>query len=304
MCVGILGVDEEPEDLAVRLLQIAGFSLDETEAREPRTLEEMQRAIGGHRVRLYDDEWTIETAGADLAQWCKTEGRHGALFLDSLHAVRSLLGAAAQNPRESVEANVRAMRSVSTGHRLLVVASAEANRSSYRSDDAAHATNDLAAGAESRAVEFGAQTQLMLRTPKDYPNVIHVRVAKNRRADRGEFWLRLDRGRHALEECDDPNGDAGDAEERKREGVRAAVLRDAEELAALLGRHPAGLGKRKLRATLKATGLRWGVERLDAARTVLGVGHKGVRLIETDEGRGKETVSRVVPDLESEESEP
>lgn len=296
MCVGILGVDEEPEDLAVRLMQIAGFSLEESEERDPEVLAMMRERVAGLRVRLYDDEFTIESAAADLAAWAKAEGRLGALFLDSLHAVRSLAGAEAQNPRESVEANVRAMRGAATRLRLLVVASSEANRQSYRDDDAASKTNDLAAGAESRAVEFGAQTQLMLRTPKDHPNVIHVRVAKNRRADRGEFWLRLDRERHSVTECPDPTSDpAAEAArtEEERATVRAEVLRDAEALATLLVRHPDGLGVRELRGTLKAAGLKWGQPRLDAARSALRKGHKGVRLLEEDQGRGKPMVARI-----------
>lgn len=295
MCVGILGVDEEPEDLAIRLLQIAGYTLAEAEERVPAVLQEMRRSVEGLRLRLYDDNFTIESAGADLAAWAKQEGRAAALFLDSLHAVRSIAGAEAQNPREAVEANVRAMRGVSTKLRMLVVASAEANRSSYRSDDAAETTNDLAAGAESRAVEFGAQTQLMLRTPKNHPNVIHVRVAKNRRADRGEFWLRLDRGRHAVEECANPMADpalAAYREDAKRSIARTNVLKDAEELAALLYRHPGGLGEQDLRAALRVAGHKWGVERLEAARLALRDGHKGVRLESTRDG--KKNVSRVV----------
>ncbi len=303
LCVGILAVDEEPEDITVRLAQIAGFSVAQLELRDPDVLGDVQAALAGLRVRFYDSTHTIEAAATDLAEWCRVQQRRGMLVIDSVQAATSAQASPAKSPREHVEGNVRAIRWAVSHHRLLVIATSEANRGSYRTDDAGETTNDLAAGAESRAIEFGAQTQLMLRTPKDHPDVIHVRVAKNRRADRGEFWLRLDRDRHGVSECPDPDADPAtvhDRQEQRRAGVRAEVFRDAEALAALLVRHPHGLGKRELRAALKAAGNKWGVERLDAARHALGAGHKGVRLVE--EPDDKRVVSRLVPDTGSEGS--
>lgn len=301
LCVGILAIDEEPDDITVRLAQIAGFSVAQLELRDPDVLAEVEAALAGLRVRFYDAAHTIESAATDVAEWCRSQRRRGMLVIDSVQAATSVQARSAKSPREHVEGNVRAIRWASTHHRLLVVATSEANRNSYRSDDAADTTNDMAAGAESRSIEFGAQTLLMLRTPKDHPDVIHVRVAKNRRADRGEFWLRLDRDRHTVTECPDPDADPAKAynrQEQRRAGVRAEVLGDAETLAALLVRHPQGLGKRELRAALKAAGNKWGVERLDAARHALRAGHKGVRLVE--EPDDKRVVSRLVPDTGSE----
>lgn len=297
MVVGILGVDEEPDDLAVRLLQIAGYTLDETEQRDPEVLTSMRQAVEGLRVRFYDDEWTIESAGADVAAWAKLEGRLGALFLDSLHAVRSFTSSEARTPREAVDANVRAMRSVSTRFRLLVVASSEANRASWRSEDAAETTNDLAAGAESRAIEYGGQTQLVLRTPKGHADVIHVRVAKNRRADRGEFWLRLDRGRHTVEECPDPARLDGDTEERKQEAARGEVDRDAKALAAIVFASP-GMSERDLRDAVREAGHKWGRERLGAAKLRLQKGLGGSRLVDESPPDSKGSSWRLVPVVE------
>ncbi|MBE7481154.1 MAG: hypothetical protein HS104_14370 [Polyangiaceae bacterium] len=290
LCVGILAVDEEPEDLTVRLAQIAGFTVAQLELRDPEVLEDVEAALSGLRVRFYDATHTIESAASDLARWCEEERRRGMLMVDSMQAAMSSAAVTAKTPREMVEGNVRAIRWAVSHHRLLVVATSEANRGSYRSEDAADTTNDLAAGAESRAIEFGAQTLLMLRTPKDEPEVIHVRVAKNRRADRGEFWLRLDRDRHTVKECSDPDADpatANDRREQRRAAVRADVLRDAETLAAVLVRHPEGLGELALRAELKAAGHGWGPERLGAARVALAAGHKGVRLVESRGERGR-----------------
>jgi len=299
-CVGILGVDEEPEDLTVRLVQIAGFSVHDAEQRDPDALDRMAAAVGDLRVRLYDGRHTIEAAGAAVADWAKLEGRPGVLFIDSIQAASSVAASRATGPREKVEGNINAMRRVSTSLRLLVIATSEANRNAYRNDAAAAESNDLAAGAESRAIEFGSQTQLMLRTPKDHPDVIHVRIAKNRRAYIGEFWLRLDREGHRLTETTDPL--AGPAADEDREHGRqaatsAAVQRDAKALATLLAREPDGLGERDLRAALRDAGHKWGVDRLNAARRRLGGGLGGVRLVQVQAGRAN--VSKVVPDTDT-----
>lgn len=294
-CVGILAVDEEPEDVTVRLLQIAGFTVAEAEARDPEVLRQMSAALDGLAVRLYDLTWTIETAAADLTAWAAQQRRHGVLFIDSLQTARSDAGAGT-TARDAVEANVRATRLAATTHRLLVVATSEANRASYRNDDAAKETNDLAAGAETRAIEFGAQTLLMLRTPKDEPDTIHVRIAKNRRAFVGEFWLRLDREKHRVTECDDPHADpdrVATRQQEQRRTVKASVLFDAEHLAGVLRCYPDGLGELALRAELRKQGFGWGVNRLAAAKAALAAGHKGCRLVEIDHGSGKRKLAKL-----------
>jgi len=281
VCVGILAVDEEPDDLTVRLAQTAGFSIEEAEGRESEVLDRMRVALAELHVRLYDATWTIDAAAADLATWAKSEGRQAALFLDSIQATRSAASLGAETPRTIVEANVAAMRVASTAHRMLVVATSEANRASYRSDVAIDQSNDLAAGAESRAIEFGAQTQLMARTPKGHPDVIHVRITKNRRAHVGEFWLRLDREAHNVAECDNPERDpriASARAEGKLASNRANVESDALALMAIVRAEPS-IGERELRAAIKEGGHGWGRDRLNAAKRIARAGIGGSRLV-------------------------
>lgn len=296
MVVGVLAVDEDPEDVTVRLAQMAGFSVEAAEARGPETLLAMAQALAGLRLRMYDAAWTIEAAAEDMAAWGEAENRKVALFVDSIQTARSDLGTEAKSPRELVEANVRAVKWASAQLRMLVVSTSEANRSSYRSQDAAETTNDLAAGAESRVIEFAGQTLLVLRTPKGHDDIVHVRVAKNRRASRGEFWLKLDRNQHLVTPCPDPAGTPearSEVEERKQAANLKKVRQDAEQLAAFLTRHSSGLGVRELRAALAAEGWKWGQPRLDAAKAVLISGHKGVRLVEIDNGAGKQKQLRL-----------
>lgn len=286
LCVGLLAVDEEDDDIVTRLVQIAGFTVKQAEGREHDDLDRMRDALARGRVRIYDASYTIAEAAADLAAWAASQGRRAGLFVDSIQTVRP--DGPADTPRLAVEANVRAVRAASTDHRMLVVATSEANRASYRGQGAEDESNDLAAGAESRALEYGAQTQLMLRTPKDHPEVIHVRVAKNRRATKGEFWLRMDREAHSVTEIGNPAEDpsaAAKGDEKKREKNRGGVTRDARDLIPLVRARP-GIGEVALRVAVKAAGLTFGRERLGAALEVAAEGIAGVRIVDrgTDKG--------------------
>jgi KaiC/GvpD/RAD55 family RecA-like ATPase len=279
--VGILAVDEEPDDVTIRLAQMAGFTIAQAERRDPAELTDMADALRPLRLKLYDSDDTIEMAARHLGALAAAEGRKAALFIDSLQTVTSESGAGCTTPRELVEANVRAMRWAHDALGLLVVATSEANRAAYRDDDAAETTNDLAAGAESRSIEFGAKTQLMLRTPKEHPDTVWVRVAKNRRAKRGEFWLQLDRESHTLSPCENPKGSPASADKNqqaKRSANLEKVEADARTLLKLLLRSP-GQSERGLRAIVKADGLEFGVERFNAARVRLCAGVDGYRAV-------------------------
>ncbi|MBK7583783.1 MAG: AAA family ATPase [Myxococcales bacterium] len=280
--VGILAVDEDPDDMTVRLAQIAGFTVAQAELRAPETLRAIEAALAPLAIYLYDASYTIESAAEALAAHVASQQRgHGCLFVDSIQAASSVGARRAKAPREVVEANMQAVRGASTRHRMLVVATSEANRASYRDEDASLSTNDLAAGAESRAIEFGAQTLLVVRTPKDHRDLVHVRIAKNRRAHVGEFWLRLDRDSHSLSACREPSRDPAVAEReatRKREAARRLVEDDAWALADVVRQSP-GRGERELRAAVRAMGHTWGRERLDAAQGLLVEGLGGVHLV-------------------------
>jgi RecA/RadA recombinase len=272
-CVGILGVDEEPEDHAARVAQMCGFTIAQCELRDPETLDAMAAKMAALRIRFYDSTHTIESAADDLGAWAKAEGRRAAFIVDTVQTARSNAGANAKSPRETVEANATALRTVGTKHRLLLVMLSEANRGSYRKEDAAETQNDLAAGAESRALEFMAQTLMMLRTPRGHADVVHVSVPKNRKGAKSgfEFWLHLDRDRHALTECSDPTSDPGEVQrgERERHAKNRGVLeREARKVLQVIVRHP-GVGRRGLCAALKLAGVKMGVPTLDACLELL-----------------------------------
>lgn len=282
LCVGILAVDEDPDDVTIRLAQLAGFTIDQAEQRDPAVLSAMYEALKPLRLHIYDGSYTIEAAANDLAARAASEGRSAALFVDSLQTVSSGASKDANGPREQVDANVRAMRWAAEHHKMLVFATVEANRASYRDDDAAERTNDMAAGAESRSIEFAAQTQIMLRTPKGFPDVISCRVSKNRRGYKGEFFLAIDRETHTVTACGNPKDDP-DAVRASQESERSAglakVQRDARELAKLVAKKP-GLGTKDLRNAIQLDGKQWGVQRTAAAVAMLERGIDGYRLVD------------------------
>lgn len=131
LCVGVLGVDEEPDDLNVRLAQMAGFTIAQCELRDPVVLEQIAQALSKLRVRFYDASHTIEAAAEDVAVWAASEKRRAALFIDSIQTVRAAGSRDATNPRETVDVNLRAIRAKGTEHRMLMMATSEANRGSY-----------------------------------------------------------------------------------------------------------------------------------------------------------------------------
>jgi len=277
VAVGWLGSDEDVEDVVIRWGQMCGLDLEALERCDPVALDDLVASYAGCRVAWYRGDVTIERAAADLRQ--RYPDGPALLVADSLQTVACEGGASAMSPRELVEANVRALRRVSTEHRLRTLATSEANRASYRSEEAADQASDIATGAESRAIEFGAQQVLRVRTPKGHPDIARVIVAKNRRADRGEFFVRLVRPNHAAVPCDDPDGSPEVRAEARRGAKAAAVRRDAEVVAGIVRRSP-GIGERDLRGAVAAAGHAWGKDRLAAAKVALQSGDLGIRLVD------------------------
>jgi KaiC/GvpD/RAD55 family RecA-like ATPase len=289
-CVAVLAVDEDADDVMMRFAQMAGFDRDRVEARDDSTVSELTTAFADRRVRFYAGSHTIEAAVANASGWAKAEHRRLVFAFDSLQTVRAEAAMKAETPRQIVEANVAAIRKLTDEHRFVAIMTSEANRASYRNRDAGETTNDLAAGAESRAIEYGAQLLLMLRTPKDHGDIVHARIAKNRGADKGEFWLRLNRDRHTFTPCEEPGlapEEQAERAERDRQGNRRRVEADARIIATFVGREP-GMGESELRAAVKAGGHKWGRDRVEAAKRRLAEGLDGLVLVDrrrADAGR-------------------
>lgn len=265
LCVGLLAVDEEPGDLVTRLAQRAGWSRRDCEERDARVLESMTEFFAARRIRFYGPEFTIEGAAADLAAWAKAEGRRAFFGIDSVQTVFSEVARSAENMRDVVSSNVRAIRSVTSAHGFITVATSEMNRSAYRSAEAAASANDMASAKESGAIEYSARVLLSLRSVKGTPDLIECKVVKNKHGPSGSLHLALDRRRMSFSETDAPESDTDEAneDELREERAKAKLADDVGLALSAFAEKGSISGKTGLREALRHRGLSNG--RIDLA---------------------------------------
>lgn len=218
IAVGLLAVDEEPGDLLMRFAQRCGHSRRECERRTQATLIGIHDALAGSHLRFYDASWTIERAAADLAGYAAELGVRAMLGIDSIQTVSCETEDPSRSVREAVTARAWAIRAAAQTHRMIVLSTSEMNRAAYRSVEAGESSEDLAAAKESGAIEFSARVMLSLRSVKDQPDLVELRLAKNKHGPRGErIYLELERSKQTLTETEAPaEVDKDDEREEKR----------------------------------------------------------------------------------------
>lgn len=253
--IGILAVDEEDSDLALRFAQRRKFSRAECEQRSDDTLRELDDAFAKvDRVLFYDADWTIEASAKDLAERAKAidPSARAALLIDSVQTVRCAAVSQAERElteRQVVSSNVRAIRHVSTLYRLIVLATSEMNRNAYRSVKNAEEQDDMAAAKESGAVEYSARVMLAMRSIKDHGELVEVRAVKNKHGPRwpvaAPVFLSIDRARMTLASSEKPD-ESDDEETAKADQIKGKATAYAALIAPVLARHP-GLPVRRFR---------------------------------------------------------
>jgi KaiC/GvpD/RAD55 family RecA-like ATPase len=277
LAVGILAVDEEPEDVVVRVAQMAGCTREKLQHQDPAELEDAIDQLEGSHLYFYTGDTTIEAAAADLAAHAAAANRRAVLIVDSLQTARceALRGVRKTNisPRDVVEANVAAFRSVTSTHRMIGIATSEANRAAYRDGGVMQA--GMAAGAESRSIEYAAQTLILLRADEAQPDTIfHAEVVKNRARLKGAFSFELNREAHTIREVDGHALAAQQKAERrdqKKAKATANQRADAIAVARELLEQP-GIGTNALHAALKARHGSFAEPRCTAGLDALGAG--------------------------------
>jgi hypothetical protein len=291
IAIGFHAIDEEAGDVQTRIAQRAGFTRKQCEERDPRVLDDMEADLGDLPILYFGPEHTIERAAEELDSYATARGiTRKALFVDTIQlaSCEATRRRDDMSPREIVTANVNALRAVATRYRLIAWGISEMNRGAYRSIESAENTNDMASGAESRAIEFSARVMLTLRSVKDHGDLVDVKVVKNKLGPSGDsFFLRIDREHMRFVTSGAPEIDPAQLqreEDQERAKSRQAVERDADKLADVVRRNP-GLGEVALRGALRAAGFPWGVERYGAAKAILEAGHKGQRLRDRNEGK-------------------
>lgn len=235
----LLGVDEEPSDLAMRLMQRRGFARDQCERREPAVLGAARAAFSKLPLLLFDGSTTIEAAAVALHRRARerrpTEDRPPCvLFIDSVQTARCEGEDVEGSLYVSVTKRVAAIRACASRYRMLVIATSEMNRAAYKSKKAEENATDMAAGKESGAIEFSARVLLALRSVPGSGDMLELRVAKNKhgadhRPEQDGIFLRVNRAAQTLTESrgyEPPDIHA--------EAVAARAIEDAAHVAAVL----------------------------------------------------------------------
>jgi replicative DNA helicase len=266
LVVGILGIDEEPDDLLQRFLQRRGWPRQATELRDPVELDRMERQVAELPIVFYSYEDTIESAGADLARRAKAAGKPAALFVDSIQSA-----AEGEDRKAAVATAVAAARAVASRHRMIVWCTSEMNRAAYRSNVAAAEQNGMAAGADSRNIEFQARVLLNLTSIAGEGDRIECKVVKNKlgRDHMGtEQGIVLHLNRATQELTEDATFLVPKATHPKDAAKSKELLQDQALLAELIARQP-GIGGKELELACR-TRAGCGTTRFGSARYALG----------------------------------
>lgn len=266
LVVGILGIDEEPDDLLQRFLQRRGWPRQATEQRDPVELDRMERQVAELPIVFYSHEDTIESAGADLARRAKAAGKPAALFVDSIQSA-----AEGEDRKAAVAAAAASARAVASRHRMIVWCTSEMNRAAYRSAVSAAEQNGMAAGADSRNIEFQARVLLNLTSIAGEGDRIECRVVKNKLgrdhlASEQGIVLHLNRATQELTE--DTTFLVPAATNPKDSAKSKELLKDQALLAELIARQP-GIGGKDLETACR-TRAGCGTKRFGSARYALG----------------------------------
>lgn len=243
VAVGVLAVDEEDEDQATRLVQrtdVPGtsdyFRRQHCEERNDHMVTLMSAALCELPIVFYDETWTIEAAAADLAAYANSLATKAALFVDSIQAVTCDASRALRDAsrHETISANVRALRTVATRHRLIALATSEMGRDFYRSVRLADGADDMAGAKESGAVEYSARVMISLRSVKDEKDLIETRVVKNKHGPsyprEPAFYLRLDRERQTLTLANAPPPPPEEPSRQKQRAQETEVIREQRRI--------------------------------------------------------------------------
>lgn len=264
-----LAADEAAEGIVGRVCKLEGLTVPTAPPAlegvlrlipEPRREELAASARVANLPYFINEGATIEQMVDRLLRFAEVRkmDRAPVLVVDSIQVVRASGSGAAPDPRQRVDAVIRALKqAVSRG--VLVIATSELNRGSYKSKKADEQVADIAATKESSAIEYGAQTLLIFRTTAD-EDVVSVNTPKNRGGRKPSFRLRLDRERMTYAQIED------------EAPAQAGVTEDGELLAQVLLASPPVTSVHQIRAACRAhqgEPKLTNSERIDAAKAYL-----------------------------------
>lgn len=224
---GVLYVaaDEAREAIVTRIGQLDGHNREALEDKDPRARAAFMRRARGRHIRVIDpfeDRITLEQCEAELVSLA--DGRPRVLIVDSLQRVPASGAAALDTKREQLEYVVGYLDGLAK-RGTLVIGISEMSRAGYRTGKRETDISALAAGAESRAIEFAAHLLVGLKPVRSAAGIVELEVAKNRLGpDKPEIRLRLDFSTLAIREAPRPVDDGVEREREKSTALRARIL--------------------------------------------------------------------------------
>lgn len=175
-------VDDEPrEDTAERIGQGLGFRHAELNAQYENTVAQVREAQVGLDLSILPDEDEDESSPTidDAADFLlsRPNALGYVLAIDSVHTAHCRAERDKDAPRLQIQARVNAIRKLRK-RGVLVLLTGEVSRDSYASPDPAKRKRPIAAGAETRDLEYGSDLVLFLTAGPD--GTVRVKVPKNK----------------------------------------------------------------------------------------------------------------------------
>ncbi len=224
--VAILCSDEGREPGIVRLGQQQGFDRELLETGHEATFEMLGRELAGRTLSFPDpdgDDGTLEGVTEALVRVYPTQPK--VVIVDSIQTVKSRRPPTDfSSLRERIMWNARTARRLAVEHSLVMIYTSEMNRAWYRAKREEDRTSDLAAFAEAR-IEYAGDVLLAMRSSEEDPDLVTIRIAKNRLGHRTPFLLRLDRKRALFVPAEEEAGATAAAEAAKQQVVEEALER-------------------------------------------------------------------------------
>jgi hypothetical protein len=238
--------DEGRDPAIIRLGQQFGYMRDALEAVDhpghDSALAALERDLAGLDIFFPDPDadGDVTLEGTVEALVHGYPGRRKVVVVDSIQTVPTRQNVRdVPSLRERIMGNARLARALAVEHGLVMIYTSEVNRSWYRARKEEDRASDLAAFAEAR-IEFSGDVLLAMRAMDEDPDLVEVRIPKNRLGTRQPFLLRLDRTRARFEAVDGDYATAmrSAADTERLDEAREAILRELTE-------HP-GMTRRQL----------------------------------------------------------
>ncbi len=227
--------DEGRFAASVRLGQQLELDRARLENQEDAELQQFEQGLYEREIRLPDadsPDWTLERT-IEWMDKSKIE-RPRLLIVDSIQSAYASCAEDKRSLREEIEAKLRLLEGAAK-RGMMVMVTSEMNRAAYRHKDPKDNIKGMAAGAESRAIEY--VSRLVVSLEGDAELVVTATLEKNSPGGRRPaFKLKFDPATARFREIGDAEAEGiVNQAHSEREGSKRTRIRDG--IRAALGKH-------------------------------------------------------------------